>query len=59
MSDHIIIKLKKSLIGLPKKHKDIVNGLGLKKLNQVVQRQNTPELHGMINKVGHLLSVSK
>ncbi len=58
MSSDLQITLVKSIIGTPKKHRDVVIGLGLKKLNQTVERQDTPEIRGMINKVAHLLNVA-
>ncbi len=57
MSDMLKITLIKSTICAPKKHCAVVAGLGLSKLNQTVQRQDTPQIRGMINKVGHLLTV--
>jgi large subunit ribosomal protein L30 len=55
----IKIKLVRSPICTPMKHKDIVKGLGLKKLNQVVERPDTPAIRGMVNKVPHLVTVVK
>jgi large subunit ribosomal protein L30 len=57
MSGMLNITLVKSTICTPKKHRDVVAGLGLSKLNQTVQRPDSPEIRGMINKIGHLLSV--
>ncbi len=57
MSNIIKITLKKSTICTPKKHRDVVAGLGLSKLNQTVQRKDCPEIRGMINKISHLLTV--
>ena len=57
MSNILNITLKKSTICTPKKHRAVVAGLGLSKLNQTVQRQDSPQIRGMINKVGHLLTV--
>jgi large subunit ribosomal protein L30 len=53
------ITLVKSGIARPGKHKVVLIGLGLKKLNKSVIRQDTPEIRGMINKVGHLLRVEE
>lgn len=53
----IKIKLVRSPICAPEKHKKIVRALGLRKLNQVVQRPDTPAFRGMVSKVPHLLSV--
>ncbi len=53
----IKITLVKGGIARPGKHKAILNGLGLKKLNKSVIRQDTPEIRGMVNKVSHLVQV--
>ncbi len=54
----IKIKLVRSPICTPEKHKRVVKGLGLRKLNQVVERPDTAvELCGMVNKVPHLLEI--
>lgn len=57
MPDKIRIKLVHSPICTPEKHKKIVRGLGLRKLNQVVERPDTPGFRGMVKKVPHLLEV--
>ena len=57
MSSLLKITLTKSTICTPKTHRAVVAGLGLSKLNQTVQRQDSPQIRGMINKVGHLLTV--
>lgn len=53
----IKITLVKSGIARPGKHKAILIGLGLKKLNKTVIRLDTPEIRGMVNKVSHLVQV--
>ncbi len=53
------ITLVKSGIARPGKHKVVLIGLGLKKLNKSVIRQDTSEIRGMINKVSHLLKVEE
>jgi large subunit ribosomal protein L30 len=58
MADGTIkIKLIRSVICTPEKHKVIVRSLGLKKLNHVVVRPDTPGFRGMVLKVPHLLAV--
>ncbi|HXK05552.1 MAG TPA: 50S ribosomal protein L30 [Verrucomicrobiae bacterium] len=57
MEGKIRIKLYRSPICTPEKHKLVVKGLGLRKLNQVVERPDTPEFRGMVKKVPHLLKV--
>tara|TARA_B100000575_G_C23089732_1_gene628212 strand:- start:1257 stop:1436 length:180 start_codon:yes stop_codon:yes gene_type:complete len=54
----ITVKLKKSLIGSKDYQRQSVRGLGLSKLGQVVNVQDTPENRGMINKAIHLLEVN-
>ena len=53
----IKIKLIGSVICTPEKHKVIVRSLGLRKINQVVVRPNTPGFRGMVKKIPHLLAV--
>jgi large subunit ribosomal protein L30 len=53
------VTLVKSVIGVQKKHRACVQGLGLRKRLQSVILQNTPEIKGMINKVGYLLQVEE
>jgi len=57
MSKKLSIQLKRSCIGRPEKQRRVVAGLGLKKLNQVVVRLDTPEIRGMVRKVSHMLEV--
>jgi large subunit ribosomal protein L30 len=54
---NIKITLVKSGIARPGKHKAVLAGLGLRKLNSTVVRQDTPEIRGMISKVRHLVQV--
>ena len=56
-SKKIQIKLIKSGIGRIKKHKLCIQGLGFKKLNQVVTVEDTPSNRGMINKVSDMVEV--
>ncbi|MGC8791999.1 MAG: 50S ribosomal protein L30 [Bryobacteraceae bacterium] len=53
----IRIKLVRSLIGRPQKQREIVRGLGLRRLNQVVERENTPAIRGMVRKIPHLVKI--
>ena len=49
----------KSQIDRPKRQKDTLLALGLRKLNQSVEHEETSQIRGMINAVGHLVSVEK
>ena len=58
-SSTIKIKLIRSPICCPEKHKKVVRSLGLKKMNRVVERPDTPAFRGMVAKVPHLLAIVK
>ncbi len=49
----------KSIIGRPEKHRRVLRGMGLGKLNRTVELLDTPEIRGMINKVRHLVEVEE
>jgi large subunit ribosomal protein L30 len=57
MEGKIRIKLVRSPICTPDKQKRVIKGLGLRKLNQIVERPDTPVFRGMVKKVPHLLVV--
>ena len=59
MPGTIKIKLVRSVICTPEKHKRIVRSLGLKKMNRIVERPDTPVFRGMVAKVPHLLEIVK
>ena len=53
------LKWVRSAICAPLKHKKVVKGLGFTRLNQVIVREDTPSIRGMVAKVPHLLVVGK
>jgi large subunit ribosomal protein L30 len=53
----IRIQYYRSFIAAPKTHKQIVRSLGLTKLNQVVERTDSPATRGFVNAVPHLLRI--
>lgn len=53
----IKIKQTKSRIGAPIDQKRTLNALGFTKMNHVVEKEDTPVIRGMINKVHHLVKV--
>ena len=53
------VTLKKSKFGRLKSHKACIAGLGLRKINQTVTVQDTPENRGMINRISYLVSVEE
>jgi len=55
----IKITLVKSPIGYSKRQKGTVRALGLKKINQTVEQEDTPVIRGMIAKIRHLVKVEE
>ncbi|MBJ7881314.1 50S ribosomal protein L30 [Gelidibacter salicanalis] len=55
----IKVKKVKSAINRTQTQKRILESLGLRKMNQVVEHDDTPSILGMINKVQHLVSVEE
>lgn len=53
----IKIKQIRSRVGRPVDQKRTLDSLGLKKMNKVVEHEDTPSLRGMIRKVHHLVDV--
>jgi large subunit ribosomal protein L30 len=53
----IKIKMIRSAIGRPQKHKDVLRGLGLRKMNHTVTLEDTPQIRGMVRKVPHLVEI--
>ena len=43
------------MIGRPEKHRRVLRGMGLTKLNRTVVLENTPAIRGMVNAVSHLV----
>lgn len=55
----IRIKWTKSDIGYSKDQKLTVKALGFRRLNEVIEKEDTPAVRGMIAKVNHLLTVEE
>ena len=53
----IRITYQKSTIGYNQKQKATIQALGLRRLHQVVEHEDTPVIRGMVNKVPHLVQV--
>jgi large subunit ribosomal protein L30 len=58
-NDPIKIRWKKSQIGYDQQQRATLRGLGFRRLGQVVEREDTPAVRGMINKVRHLVVVER
>ena len=53
----IRLKYVRSAICTPVMHKKVVRGLGFTRLNQVIERPDTPAIRGMVAKVPHLVEI--
>ena len=59
MAKMIKITLTKSTIGASPKQRKVVEALGLKKMHQTVEMADTPQTHGAVAKVSHLVTVEE
>ncbi|MGB8088233.1 MAG: 50S ribosomal protein L30 [Candidatus Rhabdochlamydia sp.] len=55
----IQIILRKSGSGRPPKHRRTLLSLGLRKIDQVILRRDTPEIRGMVRQIAHLVEVKE
>ncbi|MGC1781519.1 MAG: 50S ribosomal protein L30 [Acidobacteriaceae bacterium] len=53
----IRIEYYKSAICTPEKHKKVIKGLGFTRLRQIVEREDTPSIRGMVKTVPHLVRI--
>ena len=58
-SGKLKIKWVRSFIACPRGMRQTIRGLGFRKMNQVVERPDTPAVRGMILKVRHLVVVEE
>lgn len=59
MADKLLVTLKKSVIGQKPRTRANVRALGLRKLHQTVEHNDTPDVRGMVHKVRHLVEVEE
>lgn len=59
MANKLVIKQKKSSIGVLPKQRDTLVALGLRKINAEREHEDNPVIRGMINKVRHLVEVKE
>ena len=59
MAQKVKITQQKSIIKRPKDQKRTIEALGLGRINKTVTVEYTPQIEGMVKKVGHLVSVVK
>ena len=56
-AEKITVRLVRSMIGRPEKQRLVLRGMGLTKLQKVVQLPDTPQVRGMLDKVQHLVRI--
>jgi large subunit ribosomal protein L30 len=56
-SGNVKIKWVRSFIGCPRGMRETIRGLGFRRMQQTVEREDTPSVRGMIHKVRHLVVV--
>jgi len=59
MAGTLKITLVRSMIGRPEKHRGVLRGMGLTKMNRTVELEDTPSIRGMINAVSHLVKAEE
>ncbi len=59
MASKLIVTQTKSAIGSPKRTVRTLEALGIRRMHQRVEHQDSPQLRGMINKVRHLVTVTE
>ena len=47
----------KSPIGYPKKQREVLRSLGLRRIRHVVEREDSPAVRGMVKKIAHLVRI--
>jgi len=55
MAGMLKVTLVRSMIGRPEKHRQVLRGMGLTRINKTVELEDTPAIRGMIHKVSHLV----
>jgi len=56
---YLQVRLVRSLIGRPQKQREVIKGLGLRRIDSQSILKDTPEIRGMINKVPHLVQIKE
>jgi large subunit ribosomal protein L30 len=59
MTGRLRITLVKSMIGRPERQRRVLRGMGLNRLRQTVDLEDTPAVRGMVRKVSHLVTAEE
>ncbi len=53
----LLIEQVRSPIGYNKKQREVLRGLGLRRIRHVVEREDSPAVRGMVRKISHLVRI--
>ncbi len=53
----ITVRQVRSAIGRPRKQREILRSLGLRRIRHEVERQDTPAVRGVVTKISHLVEI--
>lgn len=59
MSSKLKVTLERGLVGLPPDQRKTIRALGLRRIGQTVEKEDRPEIRGMVFKVKHLVAVEE
>lgn len=59
MASRLKITLVRSMVGRPEKHRKVLRGMGLTRMNKTVELEDTRAIRGMAEKVSHLVRVEE
>lgn len=59
MQRKLKVTLVKSVIGRPEKHRQVLRGMGLTRINRTVILDDTTSIRGMVQKVSHLVKMEE
>jgi len=59
MAGMLKVTLVRSMIGRPEKHRQVLRGMGLTRINKTVELEDTPAIRGMIHKVSHMVKAEE
>jgi large subunit ribosomal protein L30 len=53
------IRWVRSFIGCPRNMRETIRGMGFRRMNQLIERPDTPNIRGMIARVHHLVEIEE
>ncbi len=58
-SEMLKIRWVRSFIGCPRNMRETIRGMGFRRMNQLIERPDTPSIRGMIARVHHLVQIEE